>query len=486
MDVRLEDGTIVKNVPEGTTKVQLLQKLGRLPKNDASQIQDDSDPESDQGFIGGALNSAAQGATLGFGDEIQAMIAAAVASPFVSDKTFTQLMVDARNSLRADQEKFSEENPGTDLALQVAGGLTSGGAFAGAAKQGGKELLKQGAKFGAAAGAGFSDSEELISVETIEDSLKGATFGAVGSILTPAVIKGVAKTGQIIPKSWPESLMASSLKIRPSVDDKVRSKMIRTALDEGIMPTTKGLQKITDKISSLDLRLNQIIDDATEKGTQISKKALFQELKQLRKDLGGAKLDAADDLGQIESVAKAFDLQLKSLKKSSLSPREVQDLKRSAYQRIKFDVNQQNAKFAETEAKKAIVRGAKNSLEEINPDVKAINQKEGSLLSLGDELERAVNRIGNRNIISLDTAAKVSAGAATGAEAGAAAGAVISALGWPLNKARNALILENIRIAEDAVSKLTDKHSPELVGAISVMVGSYQGALQSYVAESGG
>ena len=65
--------------------------------------------EPDQSFAGGASQSLLQGATLGFSDEIQSVIAATVAAPFVSDKTFGQLMTDARASFREENERFKEE-----------------------------------------------------------------------------------------------------------------------------------------------------------------------------------------------------------------------------------------------------------------------------------------------------------------------------------------------------------------------------------------
>lgn len=54
MDVRMPDGTIVKNVPEGTTKQQLLQKLGQVPAPEAAAPQPQQQPMpalDDPGFL---------------------------------------------------------------------------------------------------------------------------------------------------------------------------------------------------------------------------------------------------------------------------------------------------------------------------------------------------------------------------------------------------------------------------------------------------
>lgn len=431
--------------------------------------------ETEQSFAGGASQSLLQGATLGFSDEIQSVVAAAVAAPFISDKTFGQIMTDARASFRADQEKFKSENPKTALGLEIAGGLATGGA--GLSKTIAGQTLKQatargaaaGAGIGATAGAGFADEDVFFSQETLEEAIKTGTISAALGGLTPSMIKGAIEAGKLIPKALPESLLQTAFKFRPSIDQASRSQMTRTALDEGIMPTVKGLETITKKISNLDVGLNKIIDEATEEGIKIPKKALFTELRKLRKDLGGINIRGGKNIKQIDGIVAEFDKQLKSINKKNLTPREVQDLKRSAYQQLKFDVSQQSATFAETEAEKGIIRGAKHSLENIDPNVKKINRREGDLLQLGDELERVVGRLDNRNLISLDTAVKVGAGTATGSPTGAAVGTGAAVLGAPRVKAKTALILENIRTLTETLEGASNL-PPELLSVFSIMV----------------
>lgn len=439
--------------------------------------------------IEGAGQSLLQGATLGFSDEIQSVIAAAVASPFISDQTFGEIMKDARSSLREENERFKSENPNTALGLEIAGGLVTGGLAGGGKVAGARtfgEAVKTGVKVGggvgALAGAGFADKEDFFSQGTLEESAKtGALSAALGG-LTPAIIKSIVSTGKLIPKALPESLMETAVKVRPSVPQDKRASMIRTALDEGIMPTVKGLETISAKLSNLDIGLNKIIDDATEKGVLISKKALFTELSKLRKDLGGVNLRADKNLKQIDNIAKSFDKSLKNINKARLTPREVQDLKRSAYRQLRFDVSQQSGSFAQTEAEKGIIRGAKKSLEKIGPDVKAINQREGKLLELGDELERAVGRLDNRNLISLDTAAKIAAGSATGSPVGVTAGTAAAGLGAPRVKARIALLLENIRKISEA-QEATKTLSPAAAAAFSILVEDNKTALNELIDE---
>ena len=97
------------------------------PEGFATTGMDLSSKPSEQSFAGGAAQQFLQGATLGFSDEIQATIAALVSAPFISDKTFGQIMADARQSFREENQQFQEKNPLLSTGLQVAGGLTTGG-----------------------------------------------------------------------------------------------------------------------------------------------------------------------------------------------------------------------------------------------------------------------------------------------------------------------------------------------------------------------
>jgi hypothetical protein len=438
-----------------------------------SYVPREAEPETPSLLEGGS-QSLIQGATMGFSDEIQSVIAAAVASPFIEDKTFGQIMVDARKSFRDDNERFKEENPKTALGLELAGSLSSGGAglFKNVAGQTLKQATAKGAVsglgIGTAAGAGFADEKDFFSQETFEEAIKTGTISGFLGGLTPSIIKGAVTAGKLIPKAMPESLLQTVMKFRPSIDQKARDRMTRTALDEGIMPTVAGTQKISNSLFSLDTKLNAIIDTATKSGKLIPKKALFTELQSLRKEFGRLNIRGGKNLKQINKIASDFDKQLRAIDKNKLTPREVQDFKRNAYQQLTFDASQQSGQFAQMEAEKGIIRGARQSLEAIDPDVQRINRREGDLLQLGDELERVVGRLDNRNLISIDTAVKIGAGTA-GGPVGTAVGTTAAVLGSPRVKARTALILENIRTLSETMNGAKGL-SPELLKPISILI----------------
>ncbi len=149
--------------------------------------------ESAARTAGDAVQATLAGPTLGFSDEIQSVIAATVASPFVSDKTFSQLMVDARKSIREDAKDFSEDSPATSTALNIAGGLP----VAVPAVLAGSPVAA-GAVMGGVAGGGGANAAEFLSLDTALSSAVGAGGGALLGATLPKAAEFVSKSLQRI------------------------------------------------------------------------------------------------------------------------------------------------------------------------------------------------------------------------------------------------------------------------------------------------
>jgi len=162
-----------ENIPEGFVLDEPDQTTGDLAK--------------------GSMQSLLKGATLGFSDEIQSVIAAAVASPFVSDKDFGQLMIDARTSFREEDAEFKEKNPVLSTGLEIAGGVGTGVAGLVKATGLGSAALIGGAE-GAIAGAGLADEDELFSKETAVSTAIGTGVGVTAGVALP-ILAGIAVKG---------------------------------------------------------------------------------------------------------------------------------------------------------------------------------------------------------------------------------------------------------------------------------------------------
>jgi len=139
-----------------------------------------------------------QGLTLGFSDEVGAGIAALGATVF-DGANFGDAYSTIQKSLGDKREAFSEDNPGTALAAEIAGGVLTGG-LGGAKVLGGKALQQAsnagkigriggvGAAEGAVYGAGSANQDERLS-----GALQGGAIGAVAAPLGAGAVNTLGK-----------------------------------------------------------------------------------------------------------------------------------------------------------------------------------------------------------------------------------------------------------------------------------------------------
>ena len=130
-----------------------------------------------------------QGTALGFGDEIEAY----VRSKINDSKSYDELLTE----IRADIDKFKDENPALAYGSEIAGSLIPGiGLAAGATRLGAKGLTKIGAGVGgtegAIYGAGVADEGERLSGAAIGGTV-GALGGAAMSKIAPRISEGAKK-----------------------------------------------------------------------------------------------------------------------------------------------------------------------------------------------------------------------------------------------------------------------------------------------------
>jgi hypothetical protein len=142
-------------------------------------------------YSGGAeaARAAAQGLTMGFGEEIEAGLRA----PF-SDEDYTTI----RDRLRAQQSQFGKDYPKTQLGLEIASGLAVPTGILGAAYKtgaGAMQLAKTGAKAGAATGAitGAGIAPEISDIPSY-----AGTFGVAGAGFGGAAPVAIKASGNVI------------------------------------------------------------------------------------------------------------------------------------------------------------------------------------------------------------------------------------------------------------------------------------------------
>lgn len=293
-------------------------------------------------------------------------------------------------------------------------------------------------------GAAIKGLGALSKVKGITSAGRVAT--KIGGALEP--VTGVGKlakvtASKIIPKNVPSNLYESAAKFSTVIPEKDRLKLSKTALDNAIMPTAKGLDSVREKINEFNTKITGLIDDATEAGEKIPVNALFKEFGQLR---GAISSEPIARRSAIKKVAKDIHRDFTEIRgKDFLTPREAQALKQDVYKTTEGYYNSLKNSPARVEAKHAVARAAKDSLEKIFPEIKELNRKEGALIDLKKQLEKSASRIANRDLIGIGVPIKGSLGAATGGPIGAAAMAGIGMLDTPKVKARLAIVANRLR-----------------------------------------
>jgi hypothetical protein len=153
------------------------------------EAQSQASPQSaEPGKMGAgkaALLGGAQGATLGFGDEVGGVIQALGRKFFQGDgdKDFADLYREERDAFRSENAQAEQDQGGAYLAGNLGGGIITAPLMPGGAGASGlKALVKSGAALGAVSGAGSSEADTLggVAADTALGGVLGGVSGAVG------------------------------------------------------------------------------------------------------------------------------------------------------------------------------------------------------------------------------------------------------------------------------------------------------------------
>ena len=282
-------------------------------------------------------------------------------------------------------------------------------------------------------------------------SRAGGNVAKGGMALDPInlAINTVLGLGKFIPEGFAPGLYQSAAKLPTgSMDAADRAKIIQTALDEKIMPTRAGVEKALDTIFSLNDEIEALLQ-GSRGGKSVPTATIFKYFDDLKKQVGGKRLGAGNKLKVIEQVMDDFIKDTGGAK--FITIRELQDLKKSAYEDINWRLDPKKD-LTKDKAYKAAAKGAKETIAEAIPEVSDINLREGRLLSLVNEgkLPQAAKRIGDRDLMGLGSTVSIGTGTGAGAVFGVpGAGAILGTLKAvtdnPKIKARTAILANELR-----------------------------------------
>ena len=274
--------------------------------------------------------------------------------------------------------------------------------------------------------AGLGGKTNIAALNAIDKV--GQTISKTGAAIDPLNLTlntgGLAATQgtKYLAPNFAPNLYESALKPSTALSIKERKSLVETALENDIPLNMKGVGKLEILIQSVGNKIDDLIAEATATGKKIPVDKIFEKLQLTREELKGPKINVFKNLDELDSFETTLRLDLKKQGYKELSVEDLQTLKRSAYENQNWNTKKQTGTKGGEEALSATGRATKELIEESVPEIQKYNREIGDLLELKPILERAVNRIGGRDMIGIGLPIKASAGAALGGGVGSQMG----------------------------------------------------------------
>lgn len=279
-----------------------------------------------------------------------------------------------------------------------------------------------------------------------------------------------------------EKLYSGAVKPSTTLTPADRAAILRTGLNERLLPTQAGYDKLQSLVGALSDEVNpQIAAMDASASVPVGQVALgARDAMVVNPSLNTAAPSVAR--ARAERTLKDF-LNTYGQKGpgtlGGISPSDAQRIKKATYLEIADDYGKLSS--AEKEMKKALARELAAGVDQAAPGVKELNARMGGLLELRPELIRAISRAENANPLTLSSlmggAAKYGTGAAAGAAMGGIPGALAGAatmkvLTSPSNTARAAFAVDALNSARAKVGGLLDR-LPEALNRRNIMFPAY-------------
>lgn len=269
----------------------------------------------------------------------------------------------------------------------------------------------------------------------------GGVYGhaASGPIVTAATMLGAKVMPRIARAVAPDParLYESALKPSTTLPLAKRAAIVETGLKNEIPVSAAGAEKIAGLIDDLNSKIKDTIDTGQRQGVTINKFDVASRLKDTANKFRTQVNPTADMQAITESGKEFLKTQARDIQAS-----DAQALKQGTYRQLKGKAYGE-LKGASIEAQKALARGIKEELASAFPELKGLNQAESKLFDLQSQIERAISRQGNHQLMGIGTPAVTGAAKmATGSNALAAtAGAIKAIVDNPIVKSRIAIAL---------------------------------------------
>jgi hypothetical protein len=259
----------------------------------------------------------------------------------------------------------------------------------------------------------------------------------------------------------PEEAYQSALKPSTTLSEAERGAVVNTGLQEKIPVTQGGLDKLGGLIDDLNDKISATI--ATDPNRPINKFAVTSRLGGTAKKFA-TQVNPESDLNAISESGNEF---LRN-QPNDIPAADAQALKQGTYRAL-GDKAYGELKGATIESQKSLARGLKEEIATQFPEINDLNAQDSRAINLQDSLERAVNRIGNHQLLGIGT--PIAAGAAkavTGSnKVAAVAGLLKAVLDNPAVKSNLAIALKARGIGAQTIQSRIAGYMGALTGTAS-------------------
>ncbi len=224
----------------------------------------------------------------------------------------------------------------------------------------------------------------------------GEVTGAVGAAVDPLSLAGSAIKVPLGMTKLPEVFYQSAVKPSTTLTPEMRAARVETGLAHGILPTENGLNKLSDKIDSLNQQISDKILPAAQRGDTINSADIVRRVDDLKKFYQNT-TDPQPYLDELDKLKKAFQ----DFHGQQIPVDVAQEIKKNTYRILKDEYGSLSS--VTVEARKSLARGIKEELAKKYPELSKLNAEDSALIELNKSIEKAVGRIGNQNIVGLGT-----------------------------------------------------------------------------------
>lgn len=312
----------------------------------------------------------------------------------------------------------------------------------------------------------------------IAASAAGSAAPVAVAAAAPSVVRALGAAGEktLLLGRTPAEAYQSALKPSTTLSEAERANIVQTGLEQKIPVSKAGVERINNLLGDLQQKVDATV--ATRPNAPIDPNAAATKVDEIAPRFAN-QVNAAQDLSALEASKQQFlaergakpaqaaqptgllDAQGNPIMRPAtpatpappMTAEAAQAMKKGTYRNL-GDKAYGELQTATMEAQKALARGLKDELVTQFPELSELNKTESRLYDLQPVLEKAVNRIGNHQLIGIGTpvvagAAKALTGSAT---AGTAAGILKAVLDQPMVKSRLAIALNRSGVPMSAAN----------------------------------